>query len=129
MSAAPRQVRGAADAIHVRGLRLWAHVGMLESEQRHGQWFEVNFSLRLDLSRAARDDALEETCDYSQAITCLQSLAAGIRCRTIEHFSERALDSLEGLCGRVPMRLELIKCRAPVEGFDGRVSVERVRGW
>jgi dihydroneopterin aldolase len=104
-------------------------VGVLEQERRLGQWFELSFSLRRDLGRAARDDDLGHTCDYSEAITALRQLAGALRCRTIEHFSERVLDCLEGLYGPRPMRLELTKCHAPVPGFDGRVSVERRRRW
>ncbi|QEY33330.1 dihydroneopterin aldolase [Synechococcus sp. RSCCF101] len=117
------------DAIHVRGLRLWAHVGVLEQERTHGQWFELSFSLRRDLSAAGRADDLEASSDYARGIAALQALAAGLRCRTIEHFSERALDCLEDCFGPLPMWLELSKCRAPVPGFDGLVSVERARRW
>ena len=35
------------DALHVRDLRLWAHVGVLESERREGQWFALDLSLSL----------------------------------------------------------------------------------
>jgi dihydroneopterin aldolase len=31
-----------SDAIQVRGLRLWAHVGVLDFERRDGQWFELD---------------------------------------------------------------------------------------
>ena len=56
-----------------------------------------------------------------------QELSRSIRCLTIEHFSEQVLDRLEALYGPVPMRVELSKCAAPVPGFSGVVSVERVR--
>ena len=46
----------ANDAIHVRGLRLWAHVGVLEQERRDGQWFSLDISLWSDLSSAAASD-------------------------------------------------------------------------
>ena len=117
----------ANDAIHVRGLRLWAHVGVLEQERRDGQWFSLDISLWSDLSSAAASDDLASSLDYSLAIRSLQSLARDIRCLTIEHFSDRVLDCLEQLYGPVPVRLTLSKCAAPVPGFDGVVAVERVR--
>lgn len=117
----------AKEAIHIRELRLWAHVGVLEQERRDGQWFSLDISFWLDLSRAAAADDLASSLDYSVAIQSLQALAREIRCLTIEHFSEQVLDRLEQLYGPVPVRLMLSKCAAPVPGFDGRVAVERCR--
>jgi dihydroneopterin aldolase len=115
------------DRIVVRGLRLWAHVGVLEQERLLGQWFELDVSLAWDLAAAGAGDQLEHSLDYSRAITALQRLAGELRCLTLEHFAERILDVLEQLYGPVPMRLELRKCRAPVPGFTGVVGVQRAR--
>lgn len=118
---------GSGDRILVRGLRLWAHVGVLEQERLLGQWFELDFSLAWDLAGAGASDQLELSLDYSLAITALQRLAGEVRCLTLEHFAERILDCLEQLYGPVPATLELRKCRAPVPGFDGVVGVQRSR--
>ena len=118
---------GSGDRILVRGLRLWAHVGVLEQERLLGQWFELDFSLAWDLAGAGANDQLELSLDYSLAITALQRLAGELRCLTLEHFAERILDCLEQLYGPVPATLELRKCRAPVPGFDGVVGVQRSR--
>jgi len=115
------------DQILVRGLRLWAHVGVLEHERELGQWFEVDLTLGVDLAAAARSDALADTLDYGQLITALQQQARNIRCQTLEHYSERMLDLAETLHGPVPITLELRKCRAPVPGFGGVVAVRRQR--
>ena len=115
------------DAIHVRDLMLWAHVGVLEHERRDGQWFSLDITLWQDLGAAAAADDLGTSLDYSKAITALQALARGLVCQTIEHFSDRVLDQLEQLYGPVPVRLELRKCAAPVPGFSGVVAVERRR--
>ena len=115
------------DAIHIRDLMLWAHVGVLEHERRDGQWFSLDITLWQDLGPAAAHDDLGASLDYSKAITALQELARGLVCQTIEHFSDRVLDQLEQLYGTVPVRLELRKCAAPVPGFSGVVAVERRR--
>ena len=115
------------DAIHIRDLMLWAHVGVLEHERRDGQWFSLDITLWQDLDTAAAHDDLGASLDYSKAITALQELARGLVCQTIEHFSDRVLDQLEQLYGPVPVRLELRKCSAPVPGFSGVVAVERRR--
>ena len=116
-----------SDRILVRGLRLWAHVGVLEHERQLGQWFELDLELGCDLSAAAAGDNLSATLDYSRAITALQHQARTIRCLTLEHWSERILLLLEELYGPVPMELELRKCQAPVPGFTGIVAVRRRR--
>ena len=115
------------DRIVVRGLRLWAHVGVLDFERAEGQWFELDLRLGFDLEPAGRSDALADTLDYSQLITALQRQARTLRCHTLEHYSERILDLVVQLYGPVPVWLELRKCAAPVAGFGGVVAVERGR--
>jgi dihydroneopterin aldolase len=117
------------EAIHVEGLRLWAHVGVLEQERVLGQWFSLDFSLWHDLTAAGRSDDLADSLDYSLAIGALQRQARQLRCRTLEHYAERVMDRLEELYGLAPLRVRLRKCRAPVPGFDGSVGVERWRRW
>jgi dihydroneopterin aldolase len=117
------------DLIEVEGLRLWSHVGVLEQERRDGQWFELDFSLGIDLLEAGRGDDLAASLDYSVGIRALQTLSRTVRCLTIEHYSEQILDQLERCYGPVPIRLRLSKCRAPIPGFGGRVSVRRQRRW
>ena len=116
-----------SDLIHVRGLRLWAHVGVLDFERAEGQWFELDLRLAFDLAPAGRSDALSDTLDYSVLISALQRQARSIRCHTLEHYSESMLDLVEELYGPVPVWLELRKCQAPVSGFEGVVAVERQR--
>ncbi|MFM7085815.1 MAG: dihydroneopterin aldolase [Cyanobium sp.] len=118
-----------SDAIHVSGLRLWAHVGVLEQERQLGQWFELEFWLGGDLSRAAANDDLNASFDYVGAIEALRQLSRTLICCTLEHFSERILSRLEELYGPIPIRLELRKCHAPIPGFDGTVAVCRQRRW
>jgi dihydroneopterin aldolase len=117
----------AGDRILVRGLRLWAHVGVLEFEREQGQWFELDLELGVDLGPAGRSDQLADTLDYSQLIAALQRQARAIRCLTLEHYSEQILTLIAERWGAVPVQLELRKCAAPVPGFSGTVAVRRLR--
>jgi dihydroneopterin aldolase len=117
------------EAIHVRGLRVWAHVGVYEQERCHGQWFELAFSLGADLAATARSDDLSQGYDYGRGIAVLQAQARTIRCQTLEHYSERILDALEASYGPIPLAVEVSKCQVPVPGFDGSVAVSRKRRW
>ena len=117
----------ALGAIHVKDVNLWSHVGVLEQERSFGQEFLLDFSLWLDLDRAAKKDDLSMTADYSLAIHGIQDLASKLNCNTLEYFSELILDCLESLYGSIPMEIYLRKCSAPVAGFSGTVGVERSR--
>ena len=116
-------------AIHVRDVTLWAHVGVLEFERILGQQFSLDFSIWLDLDKAAAFDDLSATADYSFAIAAIQKLAFQINCHTIEHFTDQIMHLIEDLYGSVPMKVNLRKCSAPVPGFTGHVEVERTRYW
>ena len=124
---APEFSTACRDAIVVRGLRVWAHVGVLERERLLGQWFEITFRIGADLTVASRSDDLADCHDYSVAISKLQAQARSIRCRTLEHYSERILDLLEEIYGPVPLWLDLVKCRPPIAGFSGTVTLHRER--
>jgi dihydroneopterin aldolase len=115
------------DAILVRGLRLWAHVGVLPFERERGQWFELDLELAVDLEPAGRSDDLADTLDYSCLIAALQRQARQLRCHTLEHYSEQILALVAELAGPLPVQLELRKCAAPVPGFTGQVAVRRQR--
>ena len=115
------------DIIRVDNLRLWAHVGVLDHERELGQWFRVDLEFHLDLSHSASADSLAATADYSLGVQALQRLGAEISCLTLEHFSERIFEELEGIYGALSMHLWLSKCHAPIPGFTGTVTLERWR--
>jgi dihydroneopterin aldolase len=117
--------------IHVRGLRLWAHVGVLPVEREHGQWFELELrlGLALDGPSAASSDDLAHTLDYCLVIQALQTQARTLVCHTIEHYSAQVLDLVQALYGPVPIQLDLRKCQVPVAGFGGDVAIQMRRHW
>ena len=117
------------DLIHIHGLRLWAHVGVLDHERRDGQWFQLDITLGLDLGQSAKCDDLSATADYSLAVLALQELVRELCCLTIERFSEEVFEVLERLYGPLPMHLLLQKCNPPIAGFTGTVAIERRRNW
>ena len=117
------------EAIHVEGIKLWSHVGVLETERINGQYFDLNFSIWLDLEAASKSDDLNLTLDYVVGIKELQRFALEFNCLTIEHFSEKILDCLESIYGNYPIKILLAKCDPPIAGFGGRVAVERVRNF
>ncbi len=117
------------DAIHVNNIRIWAHVGVFESERIYGQWFDIDFSIWLDLDKASKEDKIEFSEDYSYGIKAIHELSMKARCLTVECFSDHILNALETLYGPLPMRVILRKCKVPVDGFSGTISVEKYRNW
>jgi len=116
-------------AIHIKDINLWAHVGVLESERIHGQSFLLDFSFWLDLDESSKLDQLDKSIDYSEAIKAVNKLSFGIKCLTIEYFSDQILNLLESLYGKVPMNIRLKKCFPPIHGFTGSVLIEKQRNY
>ena len=116
-------------AIHIKGLNLWAHVGVLESERIHGQSFLLDISFWLDLDESSKLDHLDKSIDYGEAIKAIKNLSFEIKCLTIEYFSDQILDVLESLYGPIPMHILLTKCSPPIGGFTGSVLIEKKRNF
>ena len=118
-----------SNAIHIKGINLWAHVGVLESERINGQSFELDISFWLDLDEPSKFDQLDKSIDYSEAIKAVQKLSFEIKCLTIEYFSDQILNVLESLYGKVPINILLKKCSPPIDGFTGSVFIEKQRNF
>jgi dihydroneopterin aldolase len=65
------------DSVHLHGMRFFSHHGVYAEETRSGQPFEVDLSLQLDLSAAARADDLSLTVDYGSAHAVVSRLVEG----------------------------------------------------
>ena len=77
------------DRIELRGLRVFARHGVLDSERRDGQEFVIDAVLWLDTSAAAAGDDLAKTIDYSALANRLVRLAVEPPVRLIETLAER----------------------------------------
>ena len=116
-------------AIHIKDIKLWAHVGVLESERIHGQSFLLDISFWLNLDESSKSDQLDKSIDYSEVIKAVQKLSFEIKCLTIEYFSDQILNLLESLYGKVPINILLKKCSPPIHGFTGNVLIEKRRNF
>lgn len=116
----------ASDRIALRGLRAFAHHGVLESERREGQEFGVDVVLELDLSAAAASDDLIRTVDYGALADRLVAALTADPVDLIETVAERlaAVVLAEPLVDAV--EIELHKPHAPISWPFDDVSV-RIR--
>lgn len=72
------------DRIELRGLRVLGRHGALEGEQDAPQPFEVDLEVEADLDRAARDDDLTRTVDYSLVVETARQVVAEHRYQLLE---------------------------------------------
>jgi 7,8-dihydroneopterin aldolase/epimerase/oxygenase len=77
------------DRIELRGLRVFARHGVLETERQSGQEFVIDAVLWLDTRPAAAGDDLSKAVDYGALATRLVRLAEGPPVRLIETLAER----------------------------------------
>jgi len=117
-----------ADRITLRGLRVFAHHGVLEHERRHGQEFIIDAVLWLDTSPAAAADDLTRTVSYADIADRLVSLASGPPVQLIETLAER----LAAACLSEPLvqeaEITVHKPHAPIAQLFSDVAVTVRRG-
>ena len=111
------------DRIELRGLRVFARHGVLDTERRAGQEFLVDAVLWLDTRPAAAGDDLTQTVDYGALADRLVRLAEEPPVRLIETLAERlAADCLsEYLVAEVEITVH--KPQAPIAHPFGDVAV------
>ncbi|WP_017318876.1 dihydroneopterin aldolase [Mastigocladopsis repens] len=113
------------DCIHLTGIRCYGYTGYLQEEQVLGQWFEVDVRLWLDLSKAAKTDAIEDTIDYRSVISLVQNLVKTSRFSLVERLATTIADSILASSDRVvQVQVILSKPAAPIPDFGGRISIE-----
>jgi dihydroneopterin aldolase len=116
------------DSIHLTGIRCYGYTGYLAEEQILGQWFEVDVKLWLDISTAAKTDAIEDTVDYRSLIAKVQHLVKTSKFALIERLVATIADSILIECDRVlKVQVTLSKPAAPIPDFGGKITIELTR--
>jgi len=111
------------DRVELRGLRVFARHGVLETERQSGQEFIIDAVLWLDTRPAAAGDDLSKTIDYGALADRLVRLAEDPPVRLIETLAERlAADCLsEPLVAEAEITIH--KPQAPIAHPFGDVAV------
>jgi dihydroneopterin aldolase len=116
------------DCIHLTGIRCYGYTGYLAEEQVLGQWFEVDVKLWLDISTAAKTDAIEDTLDYRSVISLIQNLVKTSKFSLLERLVGTIADSILQECDLVTqVQLTVSKPAAPIPDFGGKISIEVTR--
>lgn len=116
------------DNIHVTGIRAYGYTGYLPEEQVLGQWFEVDVKLWLDISKAGKTDAIEDTLDYRSVISIVKHLIQTSKFALIEKLIITIAESILAECNYVTqVQVILSKPAAPIPDFGGKISLEVTR--
>ena len=87
-------VRAARDHIEIRGLRVVGIIGVLSEERRRAQPFEVDLDIELDLTEAARSDALAATINYAVPVEAIEGIIRNERHELLERVAGRIVEEV-----------------------------------
>lgn len=121
------------DRISIRGLRVFARHGVLESERLRGQDFLIDVTAHLDVSAAAAADDLTRTLDYGELISAISRRVREERWNLIERVAQRVAELvLENPLveqAEVTVRKPEAPVTEPVEEVSVSITRSRLRPW
>ena len=112
--------------LKIKDIKLWARVGVLKEERELGQLFNLDVILWADFENCTQNDDIESTVDYSRLVEILKYQSNNICCFTIEKYSNEILKIINQEFQLNRIKITLTKCKPPIIGFDGEVSIVRV---
>ena len=112
--------------LKIKNIKLWARVGVLEEERKSGQLFNLDLFIWTDFEKSTQNDDIKSTVDYSKLVEILKNQSKEISCLTIEKYSNEILKLINKEFQVNRIKIILTKCKPPIIGFDGEVSIVRV---
>ncbi|QJC50239.1 dihydroneopterin aldolase [Paenibacillus albicereus] len=116
------------DTMTLTGMRFFGYHGVFPEENKLGQQFRVDLSLKLDLEQAARTDELEHSINYAELHAATKQIVEGTPFKLIEALAGRiATVLLDTYTGINELTVRVTKPNPPFEIFFDGVVVELVR--
>ena len=112
--------------LKIKNIQLWARVGVLKEEREFGQLFKLDVFLWADFENSTQSDDIKKTIDYSRLIEILKHQSKKICFFTIEKYSDEILKIINEEFQLNRIKIILTKCKPPIIGFNGEVSIVRV---
>ena len=112
--------------IKIENIDVWARVGILKQEQRLGQLFSLDVFLYADFDNCLDQDDINQTIDYVEVIELIRSHSKKFKCLTIEKYSVVLINLLKRSFDIDGIKIVIKKCKPPIIGFNGSVSITRV---
>lgn len=117
-----------SDGIFIQGLALHAYHGVMAHEAKVGQTFNLDLTLEMDLSAAARSDKVADTVSYDKVVECVSEAFCAQRYRLIEAAAGRVADAVLASFPRVrSVAVTIHKPHAPIAATFSDVGVKLVR--
>ena len=117
------------DRIAIRGLRVFAHHGVLDSERTGGQNFLIDVTVHLDTREAAAADDLTRALDYGDLALAVHQRVSEERWNLIERVAQRVAElALENPAAeRVEVTVRKPEAPIPLQFDEVSVSITRSR--
>lgn len=117
------------DSIAIRGLRVFAYHGVLDSERTGGQNFLIDVTVHLDTREAAAADDLTRTLDYGDLALAVHQRVSEERWNLIERVAQRVAElALENPAAeRVEVTVRKPEAPIPLQFDEVSVSITRSR--
>ena len=116
------------DIIHINGIKAFGYIGVLPEENVLGQWFHVDLKIYIDLSKAGKTDALEDTHSYVEIVQTTQKLIQTKKYKLIESLADAIATHALSSDHRIQkINVKVTKPTPPIPAFSGTVGVEITR--
>lgn len=110
--------------IILKDLRFFAYHGVMEQEQKTGDYFICNLRLNFDYSSALRSDNIRETLDYGSVFEVVKREMA-ISSKLMEHVAGRICDALfSEFPGIQEIEISVLKENPPIGADCGGAGVQ-----
>ena len=110
--------------IHIAGIRLHAHHGVLPQEQLTGNDYIINVRASYDISRAMQTDDVADTLNYAEVYNIIKE-EMNIPSKLIEHVAGRIADRLmDSYADISSVMLRITNCNPPMSAACNGAGVE-----
>lgn len=118
-----------ADALSLRGLRVFAHHGVFEEEAQRGQEFLIDVTVVMGLQEAGRSDDLTDTLDYGALAVDIAERVQSERWLLIERVAERIAELVleDDRVAMTEVTVHKPNAPIPLEFGDVAVTIQRTR--
>ncbi len=115
------------DTLSIMGMTFHAHHGLDHDEIKHGQRFEVDVKVKVDIQQAAKTDSLHDTIDVRDVYNNVRGIVVDQRFYLIETVSQRIADCLLQNYEIDEVTVRVRKPFAPLGGLANGTQIEITR--
>lgn len=109
-------------SIKLKGLKFHAFHGVYEEEQKNGNTFIVDITIKTDLSISAKSDNLEDTADYVKVYNAIKN-EMETPSQLLEHVVQRINKRISSFIKKAVIKTTVYKMNPPLGGECSYSSV------